>query len=167
MPHPLLVALFDDAAPAAVAARALRELGIEGEHLSIVSRTHEEEGALARQTGGTPGADIEDSRAAARLGELGAQIIAAIALVMPGIGPIVAAGPLAAELGETAGHAAGGVASILQRAGVSPERAAALQDRVGKGGVLLGVHIYGDSLEESRTILERHGAREIELAEWS
>ena len=60
---------------------------------------------------------------AARLGELGGQVLAAIAVVMPGIGPIVAAGPLSAGLGEAAGHVAGGLASALKNAGVPAERA--------------------------------------------
>ncbi len=166
MPHPLLVGLFDDASAASAAARALRALGVEGRHLSIVSRTHQEEGELARETGGTPGTEMEDSRPAARLGELGAHIIAAMAFVMPGIGPIVAAGPLAAELGEAVGHAAGGVASVLQRAGVDHARASVLQERVQQGGVLLGVHVFGDTLEASRAALEQAGALDIEQAEW-
>ena len=37
---------------------------------------------------------------------------------MPGIGPIVADGPLAAGLSEAAGHVAGGVARTLERAGL-------------------------------------------------
>ena len=48
------------------------------------------------------GVELEQSRPAAIFGEIGGQMLAAIALVMPGIGPIVAAGPLAAELGKMA-----------------------------------------------------------------
>ena len=89
------------------------------DQISIISRNHDEETALAADVGGTPGVEIEDSRTAARFGELSGYILAAMALVLPGIGPIVAAGPLAAGLGEAAGHAAGGVASALSGAGVS------------------------------------------------
>jgi hypothetical protein len=95
--------------------------------MSVVSRNHDEAGALARELDATPGVDIEDSRPAARLGELGAHVLAAIALVLPGIGPIVSAGPLSAGLGEAAGHAAGGVASVLKGAGVPEAEAEALE----------------------------------------
>ena len=67
--------------------------------------------ALADGMDATAGVDLEDSRPAALLGELGGKVLATVALVLPGIGPIVAAGPLAAELGEIAGHVAGSLAS--------------------------------------------------------
>lgn len=86
------------------AARDLRALGVSRERVSIVVRSHDEEGILAQTSGASPGSEIEDSRPASRLGELSGHLIAAVALVMPGIGPIVADGPLAAGLGEAAGH---------------------------------------------------------------
>jgi hypothetical protein len=102
------------------AARAVRALGVPRERLSIVARTHAEEGNLADATGASPGTEIEDSAIAARAGELGGYLIAAVAMVLPGIGPIVAGGPLAADLGEAAGHLAGGVAKALEHAGWTP-----------------------------------------------
>ena len=116
-------------------------LGVAREQISVVSRNHEEAGALAEQMDASPGADIEDSRAAARLGELGGLVVAAMALVMPGIGPIVTAGPMSADLGEAAGHAAGGVASVLGQAGLPDTTAATSSDAVEQGSVLLGVHV--------------------------
>ena len=98
MPHPLVLGLYSTPSAAAAGARALHALGVARDQISVVSRNHDEAGALADQMDASPGADIEDSRPAARLGELGGQVLAAIALVMPGIGPIVAAGPLSADL---------------------------------------------------------------------
>ena len=72
--------------------------------MSVVAQTHADAQALAEGMDATAGVDLEDSRPAARLGELGGRALATVALVMPGIGPLVAAGPLAAELGELAGH---------------------------------------------------------------
>ena len=71
MSHPLVLALFPTAPAAAAGARALHGLGIAREQISVVSRNHDEAGALAEQMDASPGADIEDSRPAARLGELG------------------------------------------------------------------------------------------------
>jgi hypothetical protein len=130
MPHPLVLALFDDPAAAARAARALRTGGVARERVSIVARTHDEEGQLASVSDASPGSEIEDSRAAGRLGELSAHFLAAIALVMPGIGPIVADGPLAAGLGEAAGHVAGGVARALEEAGLSRTEAGEWEARI-------------------------------------
>lgn len=166
MAHPLVLALFSDHAAAARGAGFLRELGVDRGDLSVVARDHEEEGRLAREMGVTPGAEIEDSRPAARLGELGAHLLAAVAIVLPGIGPIVSAGPLAADLGEAAGHMAGDLAATLSRSGFSSEQAAGWQRKVEHGAILLGVHVTSGGTEAVRTALEDAGASETALAEW-
>jgi hypothetical protein len=166
MTHPLVFALFRYRSGAARAAAGVRALGIDRGDLSVVTRSHRDEGALARDVGATPGAEIEDSRVAARLGELGAQILAAIALVLPGIGPIVTAGPLSADLGEAAGHMAGGVASVLRRAGMSEARAADWQNHLKQGDVLLGVHVRQGEVDAVIRVLQQQGAEEVEVAEW-
>jgi hypothetical protein len=166
MPHPLVLATFKTPVAAASAARELHAIGVPRDRISVVARSHDEEGALAEQMDASPGADIEDSRPAARLGELSGQVLAAIALVMPGIGPIVTAGPLSAGLGEAAGHVAGGVASVLSGAGLSEERALTLQRAVESGAVLLGVHASEAEAPAVRKVLEGAGAGELEVARW-
>jgi hypothetical protein len=166
MSHPLVLALYSNPSSAAAAARALHRVGVAREQISVISRSHDEEGALAEQMDATPGADIEDSRRAAVLGELSGQVLAAIALVMPGIGPIVTAGPLAAGLGEAAGHVAGGVASALTSAGVADEEAHALEREVRTGGVLLGVHATPAHLPAIREALAGSGASRVLTANW-
>lgn len=166
MSHPLVLALFGDRARATVAARAVHELGIDRGNLSIVARTHDDEGTLARAVDGTPGVEIEDSRVGGLLGELGGHILAAIALLMPGIGPIVTAGPLAADLGEAVGHVTGGFGSTLEKAGLSKAQAAAWQSRIRQGAVLLGVHTQPQELLRVRQALEQCGADEVVMATW-
>jgi hypothetical protein len=167
MSHPLILALFDSGERAALGARATRELGVAAEQLSVVARNHEEEGRIAGEIGGTPGADIEDSRLAARFGELGAHVLAAIALVLPGIGPIVASGPLAAGMGEAAGHVAGDLSAILSGAGVSSDRADRYERAVEGGAILLGVHVRNSaSVPDVCQALERSGGTDVTVAEW-
>ena len=166
MSHPLVLAVFESAASAAAAARALHQLGVPRDRISVVARNHEEEGVLAEQLEATPGADIEDSRPAAMLGELGGQVLAAIAMVMPGIGPIVTAGPLAAGLGEAAGHVAGSVASVLSGAGLPQDQAEALQRSVEAGSLLLGVHASSADAEAIRGAMRSAGAQEVHTANW-
>jgi len=167
MSHPLVLAVYPTAAAATAAARTLHALGVRREDISVVARTHDEEGALAEQMNATPGADIEDSRAAAMLGELGGVALAAIALVMPGIGPIVAAGPLSADLGEAAGHVAGGIAGVLRGAGLAEDRADAIQREVERGSVLLGVHVTSGDVATVQGTLAASGATRVEIANWS
>ena len=135
MSHPLVLATFPSVSSATAAARALHAIDVSREHISVVARDHAEARALADQMDATPGVELEDSRLAARLGELSGLVIAAIAIVLPGIGPIVTAGPLSAQLGDAAGHAAGSLASVLTSAGLPHERADALQREVAYGGV--------------------------------
>jgi len=165
--HPLVLALFSNPSMATEAAAALHALGISREQISVVAHSRADERALADRMDATPGADLEDSRPAALLGELGGQVLAAIALVMPGIGPIVAAGPLAAQLGEAAGHVAGSLASVLTSAGLPQEPAEALQREVAQGAVLLGVHVAASDGDRVRDSLSAAGATQLEMVTWT
>lgn len=164
--HPLVLGLFSTPSMAADAAGALHALGIGRESISVVAHTHADAQALADRMDATAGVDLEDSRPAALLGELGGRVLATVALVMPGIGPIIAAGPLAAELGELAGHVAGGVASVLTAAGLPHERADALQRGIAGGAVLLGVHTAAADVARVRASLADAGATAIEMVTW-
>ncbi len=165
--HPLVLGLFDDATAAAAAARDLRRFGVPRERVSIVARSHDEEGVVARASDASPGAEIEDSAPASRLGELGAHVLSAMALVMPGIGPIVVDGPLAAGLGEAAGHLAGGIAKMLVRAGLPDADAADWESRIEKGAFLLGAHADEAVVPRVRAILTTHGASRVAVGTWS
>ena len=167
MSHPLVLALFDEAAAAARAARALRDLGVSRERVSIVARSHDEEGAIATAADASPGSEIEDSAPASRLGELGAHVLSAIALVMPGIGPIVADGPLAAGLGEAAGHLAGGIARTLASAGLPEAEAAAWERRIDDGAFLLGAHTDDRFVQRIRETMQKNGATSVTVGSWS
>jgi hypothetical protein len=166
VPHPLVLAMFPTPGTAVEAAAALHGLGVSREAISVVARTHERQGVYARAMDATPGAEFEDSRSAGRLGELGAAVIAAVASVMPGVGPLVAAGPLSAELGEAAGHLAGNLTGVLERAGVDASRAAAWQHAVEGGAVLLGIHVGEDRVGRVRDALNAAGATTVQVARW-
>jgi hypothetical protein len=167
MPHPLVLALYPSTSAAAAGARAAHAAGAERDRISVISRNHDDDTLLAAQMDATPGVEIEDSRTAARLGELSAYLLAAIALVLPGVGSIVAAGPLAADLGEAAGHAARGLASALTAAGVDQERALEFQNGVKEGGVLLAVHTDEARVRDLRTALQESGPTLLETANWT
>lgn len=165
--HPLVLALFDSPASAAGAAASLHAQGVDRDDLSVIARTHDEEVAAARALDATPGVEIEDSMPAARLGELGAHVLAAMAMVMPGIGPVVAGGPLAAELGEAAGHAAGSLADHLERAGVPRADADTVEAAVERGGWLLGVHVRRGDSARIAAALGAAGATAVYQGSWA
>lgn len=166
MSHPLVLALFDSPSAAAEAAASLHAQGIAREDLSVIARTHDEEVAAARALDATPGVEMEDSMPAARLGELGAHILAAMAMVMPGVGPVIAGGPLAAEMGEAAGHAAGSLADHLHAAGLSRPDADIVETAVEKGSWLLAVHVRSGDGAQVTEVLTSSGARAVHRATW-
>ncbi len=141
-------------------------MGVARERVSIVARSHDEEGAVARASGASPGSELEDSGRATRLGELGGHLLAAIALVMPGIGPIVADGPLAAGLGEAAGHLAGGIARILERAGLDRDAAEGWESQIRAGAFLVGAHVQPDAVNGARDVLARSGGQQVATGTW-
>jgi hypothetical protein len=110
---------------------------------------------------------LEDSPTAARVGEISAHFFSAMALVMPGIGPIVADGPLAAGLAEAAGHVAGGVARTLERAGMDRAEADEWESRIKEGYLLVGAHVDDTSTGRGREVLERTGAERVAQVSWS
>jgi hypothetical protein len=166
MSHPLFMALFQDSRSAAAAAREVQLMGIPNDDLSVIASDHRREGMIAEQIGGSPGSEIEDSASAARFGELGGYILAAIAIGLPGTGALVAAGPLAAELGEAAGHAAGDLKGALQKAGLSPEESEHWQAQIQGGAVLLGVHARNVSGVAVETALSRHSNNKVVRTKW-
>ena len=166
MSHPLVLGLFATPSAAADAAAALHALGVSRDSLSVVAHTHADAQALADRMDATAGVDLEDSRPAALLGELSGRMLATVALAMPGIGPIVAAGPLSAEFGEMAGHVAGSLATALAAAGLSRDRAEALERDVAHGAVLLGVHTFATDIAGVRESLTGAGATQIETVSW-
>lgn len=111
-------------------------------------------------------ADGEDSNVVAGAG-LGAAfgglvgLLAGLgALVIPGIGPIVAAGPLASTLaGATVGAATGGLVGALSEIGVPEEEARHYAEAVRRGGTVIAVRAVDEHMvDRARVIMDRHGA---------
>jgi hypothetical protein len=167
MSHALVMALFADASAAAAAAKDLRALGIPRERVSIVARSHDEEGTLATASDASPGSELEDSRPASRLGELAAHLAAAASIVIPGVGPIVADGPLAAALGEAAGHAAGDISRALEHAGLEHGEASRWEKRIEHGAFLVGAHVDRQPVEAARDVLIQQGGSPVAVGNWS
>jgi hypothetical protein len=171
MSHPLVLALFSDVSSAAAAARGAHALGVDRADISVVARDHEDEGRIANQIDASPGSEIEDSRAASRLGELSGYILAAIAIGLPGTGAVVAAGPLAAELGEVAGHVAGQVGgdltATLVKAGMSDADADRWRAQIEDGrAILLGVHARAVGAAEIETLLSGKSIGRVVRTQW-
>jgi hypothetical protein len=87
-----------------------------------------------------------------------------VLLVIPGVGPLLAAGPLAAAMGGiTAGAATGGIVGLLRDNGISDEEAAFYEEGVKRGGSLVTVRrVSSKDEKKAREIMKKAGAIESE-----
>ncbi|MGB3447734.1 MAG: hypothetical protein WBA48_13665 [Xanthobacteraceae bacterium] len=89
-------------------------------------------------------------------------------LAIPGLGPVVAAGWLAATaVGAAAGAATGGVLGALTQAGVSKEDAETYAEGVRRGGTLVSARVQDADRGRLETILDRSAVNvENRRASW-
>jgi hypothetical protein len=88
------------------------------------------------------------------------------ALASPGVGPLIAAGPILAALaGAGAGSAIGGLTGGLVGLGIPEYEAKKYEGRVAQGNVLLSVHCESsDQHNRARQVWEATGAEDISSA---
>lgn len=85
------------------------------------------------------------------------------ALAIPGVGPLIAAGPIMAALsGVAVGAAVGGIAGALIGMGIPEFEAKRYEDRVKGGNILMAVHSEnGDTTHRVKEIFKAAGAEDI------
>jgi hypothetical protein len=84
-------------------------------------------------------------------------------LASPGIGPLIAAGPIVAALaGVGAGGAAGGIIGALVGMGIPEYEAKRYEGHVKNGGVLMSVHCgTSDAVTRAEELLKGSGAESV------
>jgi ActD protein len=85
------------------------------------------------------------------------------ALAIPGVGPLIAAGPIMAALaGAGVGGAVGGIVGALVGMGIPEYEAKRYEGRVKNGGILLSVHCDNSEwTKKAKQILEDTGAQDV------
>ena len=85
------------------------------------------------------------------------------ALAIPGVGPLIAAGPIMGTLaGMGAGGAVGGIIGALVGLGIPEYEAKRYEGRIKDGGVLLSVHCNtSNEIDRAKEGLKRSGAQDI------
>ena len=151
-----VVGLFDNARDARDTLQELRDAGFSGDDISMVGNNARGDYGEVDATGrdGTAseaeeGAGI-GATGGAVLGGLGGLLVGLGALVIPGIGPVIAAGTLATALGSTAlgagiGAAAGGLTGALVGAGIPEDDANMYAEGVRRGDTLITVRADSDA----------------------
>jgi len=161
-----IVGLFDHFSEAEATVRELERAGYDRNDISMVA--NESARAYGRTT--TAGGDTGTAEGAGTGAVIGgvaggaAGLIASLAgLAIPGIGPILAAGPLVAALtGAGVGAVAGGLIGALTTAGVPEEHARYYEEGVRRGGTLVTVSASDADADEVMDIMNRHNPVDIE-----
>jgi uncharacterized protein (TIGR02271 family) len=154
-----VVGLFRKTLAAERAIRDLKNAGYTDQQIGVLMRDKDEARRVAEQTGTKAGeAAAAGAITGGALGGLVGVLAGIGALVIPGIGPIVAGGALASTLaGAGIGAAAGGLLGALVGLGIPEEEARYYELGLEEGGILVSVDA-GPRVEEARDVLVRAGA---------
>jgi hypothetical protein len=158
----LITGIFPTRSGADRAMQDLMDAGFRTEEISVLqpetnvgSEFNVEKNTKAPE-GAATGAAIGGAVGAVAMG------LAAVATVaIPGMA-IVAAGPIIAALtGLGAGAAAGGLTGALIGLGIPEHEAKLYHEKMGAGGVLVGVDADGDRAGAAKRILDSAGAEKV------
>ncbi len=149
--------LFDDYSDARAAVSALEERGVPSDDISIVSNDAGERSA--RESNAAEGAGT-GAGIGAVVGGAGGLLTGLGIMAIPGVGPVVAAGWLAATAagaaaGAVAGGAAGGLIGAMTESGVPEEHAHVYAEGVRRGGTLVTARVEDDLYPDAEAILSR------------
>jgi hypothetical protein len=158
--------LYDRLEDATLAADELIAAGFDPASISIISP--HEPGSLGLDTmDEMPVAEDPDQMTAgatmgltvgAALGGATGLLMGLGLLVIPGVGPALAIGPLASAIaGIGLGGAAGGIAGALARSGMPPIDSNEYSHALRRGDTLLFLHVPDDLVMEAGAIVDRYG----------
>jgi len=89
---------------------------------------------------------------------LGSGALGAVALTIPGIGPIVAMGHLAASIG---GAVTGGVAGALFDYGIPKERSDFYETKIREGNAVIVLKTEEQETDEVAKMMRNYGAKDV------
>jgi len=165
-----VVGSFDNYSEAQAVVEELVNIGVPRQEISIVandaSRRYSDDRTTAGDTASGAGKGAVVGGAIGGAAGLAAGLAG---LAIPGIGPIIAAGPIAAALaGAGAGAVAGGLIGGLTHVGVSEEDAHYYAESVRRGGALVTVRAEEDMAERAAEVMLMHDAVDVDkrAAEW-
>jgi len=155
-----VIALYNDFETGARAVQALVDAGFDRKNISIVANDPDQRYSSTIKTTTADDGDVKAGEGAGFGAIVGGLIGLGVALI-PGIGPVLAAGPLAAAVmagvGAVAGAATGGIAASLIDLGVPEEDAALYAEGIKKGGALVTVDVDSEEYAgRAESILNRY-----------
>jgi hypothetical protein len=160
------VGTFPSRQEAEAALNDLRNSGFNMDRVSILAKNADRNDQIA-------GADVKDrgdneaqegagigAVAGTVLGGVGGLLVGLEALIIPGVGPFLAAGTIATTLaGAGIGAAAGSLVGALTGAGIPEEDAQAYSERVSQGDYLVMIEGTEDEINRAGSILRNRNIR--------
>lgn len=155
-------ALFDHYSEASAAVYDLEQIGIHRDEISIIASNAHSQHQENKETGAHAALGA-GAAAGAAIGGAGGLLAGLGMLAIPGLGPVVAAGWLAATavgvgVGAAAGAATGGIVDALKSAGHTDEEANFYAEGVRRGGTLVSAKVPDDKISDAEAVLRRHKA---------
>lgn len=154
----VVIGVFDGTATAQSAVSALEASGYPREDISLVMQ----------ERGSAPELGAEETQADKGIatgvgaGAVLGGIAGLAALAIPGVGPLLAAGPLAALLGAVSGAALGGLIGSFTGLGIPTEAAKEYEAAVREGGVVVAAKAANaDDEKRITSVLQQHGPRTV------
>ncbi|HMM21621.1 MAG TPA: hypothetical protein PKA10_12960 [Selenomonadales bacterium] len=153
-----VVGVFNSRRAAEQAVQQLRQQGFTSEEISIISKKQSKDGG-GKDTELVDDDITDGALTGGTLGGIGGLILGAGALAIPGIGPIIAAGPIAAAL---SGAVAGGITGGLVDWGIPAEVSRQYEQSVAQGGTLAVVRTTAQKVNQAAQILRQTGAQDVQ-----
>ena len=157
----LLVGIFGDRMEAERAVDDLEQAGFGTNEIGFALRGADvTRGGTVTDAVGTKD-DVGAATGAVTGGMVGGLLGAAAAMLIPGVGPVLAGGILATSIGyAAAGVAVGGILGAMTGAGLSEEEARYYNQAFSEGRAIVTVR-SGDRDDEALAILRRHGGYDM------
>ncbi len=160
----LIVGVFDDRNEAEMAVDELEHSGFTKDDVGFALRGNDVvRGGMVTDAIGTKD-DTGAATGAVTGGVVGGLLGAAAALLIPGVGPVLAGGILATSLGyAAAGVAVGGILGAMTGAGLTEEEAQYYEKAFNEGRALVTVRAGVRDADAIR-ILRKHGAYDMQTS---
>ena len=158
-----VIGVFSDFTAAINASPDLASAGFAREDISIVAQDSKGEYAkfVNAQTLPEPETGVETGAA---IGGVGGFLLGLAAFAIPGIGPVIAAGPLVmAFAGATLGAVGGSLVGALNGLGVPEFEAKAYDQGVREGSTLVIVHPPAHLVTQAADIMRQHHAVRVDV----
>lgn len=171
-----VVGIFKNRANAETAIDELQTLGYDTKNLSVIMKDYRKKDGMKMKGANVVGGAAAGATTGAVVGGIAGLLAGIGILTIPGIGPLLVAGPIASALGLTGttaatvtgaatGALAGGLLGSLIGLGIPEKQAKVYEEYIRAGGILLVVPTRNIREEEAENILRGHNATDIKVLE--